>query len=113
MATATRNHGSKEGQALVPEPQHTGRNAESFTTQAGHNKAAVARAIFNDVGTKLPRKDVIKRFQEEAGLTPAGAATYYQNMKKDAGLVAVGGPGNTRAQNNPPAADGGAATAKK
>lgn len=110
MATSSRNHGAKA--PLVPEPQHTGRNAEGFSTQQGHNKAAIARQIFNDVGTQLPRKDVIARFQAEAGLTPAGAATYYQNMKKDAGLVAQGGEGNTRAQNNAPNT-GGAATAKK
>lgn len=110
MATSTRNHGSKA--PLVPEPQHTGRNAESFSTQQGHNKAAIARQIFNEVGTDKPRKDVIARFMAEAQLTPAGAATYYQNMKKEAGLVAQGGAGNTRAQNNAPTA-GGAATAKK
>jgi hypothetical protein len=110
MATSNRNHGSKA--PLVPEPQHTGRNAESFSTQQGSNKAAIARKIFNEIGTDQPRKAVIERFQSEAHLTPAGAATYYQNMKKEAGLVAVGGPGNTRAQNNAPA-EGGAATAKK
>lgn len=109
----TGNHASKGKEALVPEPQHTGRNAESISTSAGTNKAAIAREIFNEVGTSLPRKDVITRFVNEAKLTPAGAATYYQNMKKDAGLVAQGGPGNTRAQNNPPEKDGGAATAKK
>jgi hypothetical protein len=110
---STGNHASKGADVLVPEPQATGRNAESIQTGAGFNKAAKAREIFNEVGTSLPRKDVIKRFQDEAMLTPSGAATYYQNMKKDAGLVAQGGPGNTRAQNNPPEKDGGAATAKK
>lgn len=108
MATG-KSHTAKP---LVPEPQATGRNAESFSTQTGHNKAAIARQIFNEIGTDEPRKTVIERFQKEAGLTPAGAATYYQNMKKDAGLVAQGGEGNTRAQNNAPN-KGGAATARK
>jgi hypothetical protein len=108
---SNRNHG--QDAPLVPEPQHTGRNAETIGTAGSFNKAAVARAIFNEVGTTQPRKEVIARFKAEAKLTDSGAATYYQNMKKEAGLVAVGGQGNTRAQNNPPEKDGGVATAKK
>lgn len=43
-----------------------------------------AKAIYK--ATKgLARKDVIARFVSEVGMTPAGAATYYQNFKK-AGL---------------------------
>lgn len=114
-ATAERNHASKKNteQPLVPEPQHTGRNSESFVSAGGMNKMAISRKIFNEIGTKEPRKNVIARMKDEANLSDAAAATYYQNLKKEAGLVAVGGSGNTRAQNNPPEKDGGAATARK
>lgn len=47
------------------------------------SKADVARAIFAEM-TGAARKDVIARFISEAGLTKAGAATYYQNLKKAA-----------------------------
>lgn len=71
----------------VPEPQSTGKNSESFQSQQGINKAAVAREIFNQTPPNTPRKEVLHRFMNEAQLTKAGAATYYQNMKKEAGLV--------------------------
>lgn len=59
-------------------------------------KSDKAREIFNqcyanfhtDPKSVPQRKDIIQRFVTEAGLTPAGAATYLQNMKKKAGLVA-------------------------
>lgn len=55
-------------------------------------KADKARAIFNECYSNpaaIPqRKDIINRFVNEAGLTKAGAATYLQNFKKKAGLVA-------------------------
>lgn len=55
-------------------------------------KAAKAREIWNEEVTKLKgqcpvRSTTISRFQTEAGLTKAGAATYYQNYKKKAGFV--------------------------
>lgn len=54
-------------------------------------KADKGRTVFNGflVDGKLTaeRKVVIKALQSEAGLTEKGAATYYQNMKKKAGLV--------------------------
>ena len=78
----------------VPEPQATGRNSESFQSQQGLNKAAIAREIFNSTPADTPRKAVLERFMNEAHLTKAGAATYYQNMKKDAGQVK--GTGGTR-----------------
>jgi len=62
------------------------------------NKAEVARNIFKEMWPKvltkeLARKDVIKRFIDEAGLTVAGAATYYQKetakLKKAAEAVVV------------------------
>lgn len=84
MATNIKGAGSKQ---LVPEPQPTGRNSESFKSTGAINKAEVARHIFNEVGVDLPRKEVLQRFQKEAGLTAAGASTYYQNFKKEAGLV--------------------------
>lgn len=56
--------------------------------QAAQNKAAKAREIFSEMQTEgKPRKDTIQRFVDEAGLTEKGAATYYQNFRKEAGLV--------------------------
>ncbi|RWZ83495.1 MAG: hypothetical protein EO766_17655 [Hydrotalea sp. AMD] len=58
------------------------------------SKAAKGRAIWDRElakvggdGTKLVRKDIINLLKSEAGLTQAGAATYYQKMKEKAGLV--------------------------
>lgn len=44
------------------------------------SKAGIARAIFRKLAKK-PRKDVLAAFISDAGLTPAGASTYYQKMK--------------------------------
>lgn len=53
------------------------------------SKADAARKVFTAMYPKVvegkkARKDVIGAFVEKAGLTPAGAATYYQKMKKAA-----------------------------
>lgn len=59
------------------------------TTEHKLTKADTGRTIFNEelaTGT-LVRKTTIDRLMKEAGLTKAGAATYFQNMKKKAGLV--------------------------
>lgn len=48
------------------------------------NKAELARAIFTAMYPASPRKDIIVRFKAEAGLSDAGAATYYQNFVKKA-----------------------------
>lgn len=60
--------------------------ATTVQTQAAVSKAAKAREIFNDMQGS-PRKDVVGKFVSEAGLTEKGAATYYQNFRKEAGLV--------------------------
>ena len=66
--------------------------ATTITTAAAETKATKARAIFNDCykdAANVPqRKDIINRMIAEAGLTKAGAATYLQNFKSKAGLVA-------------------------
>lgn len=46
------------------------------------SKADLARTIFKRIGHK-ERKKVIAAFVEKAGLTPAGAATYYQKFKTE------------------------------
>lgn len=46
------------------------------------NKAAITRDIFTSMYGTSSRKDVIAKFVE-AGLTPAGASTYYQKWKKE------------------------------
>ena len=51
-------------------------------------KAELGRAIFaEELQNGLVRKVTIGRLMNEALLTKAGAATYFQNMKKKAGLV--------------------------
>jgi hypothetical protein len=48
-------------------------------------KVQLAKAIFDDMFWANPpvkRKDILNAFIEEAGLTKAGASTYYQNFTK-------------------------------
>ena len=47
------------------------------------SKAGMARALFKKMSGK-PRKEVIQQFVDKLGLTAAGAATYYQSLKKSA-----------------------------
>lgn len=60
----------------------------------GSSKSKLAQAIFAEelekqktTGVAMVRKDVIKRFIDEAGLTKSGANTYYQNIRERNGLV--------------------------
>ena len=48
-------------------------------------KADIARQIYAEM-IGQPRKDVLKRFQDEAKLTKAGANTYYALMKAASGI---------------------------
>jgi hypothetical protein len=58
------------------------------TVETKLTKADIGRTIFNEeLPNGLVRKTVIGRLIKEAQLTKAGAATYFQNMKKKAGLV--------------------------
>jgi hypothetical protein len=66
--------------------------ATTITTQTAANKAAKAREIFAECYAQSPvpqRKDILARAISEAGLTPAGAATYLQNYKRKEGLSKV------------------------
>lgn len=47
------------------------------------SKAGLARAMFKKLAGK-PRKEVIQQFVDKLKLTSAGAATYYQSLKKAA-----------------------------
>lgn len=55
--------------------------AAVLTAEKQLSKAAVAREIFVRMRTH-PRKEVVQAFINEAGLTYAGAGTYYQNFRK-------------------------------
>lgn len=61
------------------------------TVVAPVTKADKGRTVFNsflaDGKLTADRKVVIAKLVSDAGLTAKGAATYYQNMKKKAGLV--------------------------
>ena len=63
-------------------------------TNTGVSKSKLAQAIFAEelakqtsTGVPMVRKDVIARFIAEAGLSKAGANTYYQNIRDKNGLV--------------------------
>lgn len=47
----------------------------------GPSKAERAAVIFAE-SAGMSRKEIIERFQKELGMTPAGASTYYSNIKK-------------------------------
>lgn len=58
------------------------------------SKSELARRIYSEVeaasaanNTEISRKEVIKRFMEEAGLSKPGAQTYYQNIRRSKGLI--------------------------
>lgn len=46
------------------------------------SKAGMARAMYKKLAGKHSRKEIIQQFVDKLGLTPAGAATYYQSLKK-------------------------------
>lgn len=74
------------------ETVNTAQAAAVVTTTV--SKSKLAQAIFDaelakqtETGVAMVRKDVIKRFIDEAGLSKAGANTYYQNIREKRGLV--------------------------
>jgi hypothetical protein len=44
-------------------------------------KAEAAARIFSKMYGNHPRADIVAKFQSQAGLSPAGASTYYQKLK--------------------------------
>jgi hypothetical protein len=50
---------------------------------AVQSKADIARALFKKMNGKNTRQEILKAFQEQAKLTPAGSATYLANFKKE------------------------------
>jgi hypothetical protein len=58
----------------------------SIRTPRAESKVAKATQVFCEM-QGFSRKMVINRFQAELGLTEKGASTYYQNMRKKAGMV--------------------------
>ena len=74
---------------LIEEVENTTINNNVVLQQnVSVSKASLGRIIFEEeLKNGLVRKNVIKRLMLEAGLTNNGAATYFQNMKKKAGLV--------------------------
>ena len=65
-------------------------NVTVTTTAVAEGKMSKAAAIFAECMAQSPvpaRKDILARFQAEAGCTKAGAGTYLQILKGRAGLV--------------------------
>jgi transcription initiation factor TFIIIB Brf1 subunit/transcription initiation factor TFIIB len=65
----------KSGKTITSRPR--GRPADESS------KAGLARAMFKKMNGK-PRKEIIQQFIDKLDLTEAGAATYYQTLKKAA-----------------------------
>lgn len=61
--------------------------AEHIRTHRATSKVARAQEIFTQMAG-YPRSVVIQRFRDELQLTEKGASTYYQNQRKELGLVA-------------------------
>lgn len=62
---------------------------EDQVAAAAPSKASISRTIYLEE-QKIPgrqRKDVIARYKAEAGMTDAGAATYYQTNKAKFGAL--------------------------
>lgn len=55
--------------------------ASTIKTPRSESKTAKAKKVFNEM-SGAQRKDVIARFETEVGLTPKGASTYYQTLRK-------------------------------
>lgn len=62
--------------------------AEHIRTHRATSKVARAKEIFTQM-VGYDRSAVIRRYQEELGLTEKGASTYYQNQRKEFGLVVM------------------------
>jgi hypothetical protein len=46
-------------------------------------KADIARKLYKAMKATSTRQELLKAFQEKAGLTPSGSATYLANFKKE------------------------------
>jgi hypothetical protein len=62
--------------------------ATTIRTARGESKVVQATRIFCQM-SNFSRRFVIQRFISELGLTDKGASTYYQNCRKNAGMVNV------------------------
>lgn len=67
---------SEQNQQSQPKPR----------TPRDQSKTAKAKAIYTEMEGQ-PRKDVLQKFENELLLTPKGASTYYQTLRKANGLV--------------------------
>jgi hypothetical protein len=90
------NNTMNGGAETIVAPAAPERAPVTLAMRSGTTKADKAREIFldcykdfhTDPKSVPARKDIIGRLMGEAGLTANGAATYLQNMKSKAGLVA-------------------------
>lgn len=95
MNTAPTNTGAAE-HIVAPAANVEERKPIQLSSSRSATKSEKAYEVFNDCYKSFhtdpksvpQRKDIINRLISEAGLTQNGAATYLQNMKKKAGLVA-------------------------
>ena len=72
----------EEGEGRTPETIKTGRKNAGGVSKASQ-AMKIMEEMWDDIQSgKVKRKDVIKRFIDEVGLTKAGSSTYYGNCKK-------------------------------
>ena len=68
----------------MTEETQTQTSATETTETKGPTKFERAERIFQQNFGKVPRKEIIQQFIEDVKLTPNGASTYYQKLKKAA-----------------------------
>lgn len=61
-------------------------NKTVIRTPRSESKTAKAEEMFNSM-PGVPRSTLIQKFTAELGLTAKGASTYYQTMRKRAGMT--------------------------
>lgn len=82
----------------IPEPAVPEATAEAaaptVTEPKKPTKADLAKAIYDEAvqDPSVTRKDIIARFQKEAGLTTAGAQSYYYKFQQESGSAVPKGP---------------------
>lgn len=82
MIMSTKKAAVRKSVAKKPVKKAITKSNRKITKSDEPSKADVAREIFKLMAGKS-RKEIIAAFISDAGLTPAGAATYFINIKRE------------------------------